>query len=81
MACRSLARLSRQCWLGSRLLCTATHQPTVARAVDVEDERVQSLLCQLTGMDFDKVFSPRQEPLQPPTYKLMTWDELEKVCL
>ena len=81
MAWRSLARLSRQCYVGSRLLSTATHQPAVAPAVGVEDERVQSFLSQLTGMDFDKVFGARKEPLEPPTYKLMSWDELEKVYL
>ena len=48
-------------------------------AVSVQDERVQALLVQLTGMDLNKVFAARKEPLRPPTYKLLTKKELEKV--
>ena len=80
---RSLSLLRRQCWLWSRRLCS--EQPAPPRrpvpAVSVQDERVQSLLTQLTGMDLDKVFAARKEPLRPPTYKLLTREQLEKVYL
>ena len=76
--CGYLARFSRYRWLSTRLLW-ARLQSSLVPAVSVDDERVQELLSQLTGLDLDKVFSPRQEPLQPPTYKLMTLNELEKV--
>ena len=78
---RSLSLLRRQCWLWSRRLCSeqpATRTRPVP-AVSVRDERVQALLSQLTGMDLDKVFTARKEPLLPPTYKLLTLKELEKV--
>ena len=79
---RSLSVLRGQCWLWSRRMCS--DQPAIpARrpvpAVSVQDERVQALLVQLTGMDLDKVFAARKEPLRPPTYKLLTKKELEKV--
>ena len=77
MASRSLSLLRRQCWLASRRLCSV--QASSSPAVHVQDERVQTLLSQLTGLDLDKVFTPRKEPLQLPTYKLMTMEELEKV--
>ena len=80
MACGSgcgyLARFSRH--LSTRLLW-ARLQSSLVPAVSADDERVQELMRQLTGLDLDKVFSPRREPLQPPIYKLMTLNELEKV--
>lgn len=79
MASRALSLFARQRWLGSKWLCT--RQTSDSPAVSVGDERVQGLLSQLTGLDLDKVFSPRKEPLRPPTYKLMTLDELEKVSV
>lgn len=48
--------------------------------VEPTDERVQELMLRMTGMDFDKVFAPRKEPLLLPKYKLMTLEELEKVA-
>lgn len=60
-------------------MSVARHHSSVAPAVSVNDELVQELLSQLTGMEFDKVFSPRKEPLQPPAYRLVTMDDLEKV--
>jgi hypothetical protein len=78
---RSLSLLRRQCWLWSRQLCSEKPVPPrrLAPAVTVQDERVQSLLTQLTGLDLDKVFTARREPLLPPTYKLLTREQLEKV--
>ncbi len=48
--------------------------------MSAEDERVQNLLAKITGMDFEKVFIPKKEPLKLPEYKLMSMKELEKVC-
>ncbi len=47
--------------------------------VSSEDERVQDLLARMTGMDFEKVFAPKKEPLKLPKYKLMSMEELEEV--
>ena len=46
------------------------------------DSRVQNLLTRLAerSLEFDKVFKPRQETLQVPTYKLLTDEELLEVC-
>ena len=44
-----------------------------------DDSRVQELILRMTGMDFDKVFTPHREPLSLPKYKLMTLEELKKV--
>uniref|UniRef100_A0A8C8RGV7 Mitochondrial ribosomal protein S22 n=1 Tax=Pelusios castaneus TaxID=367368 RepID=A0A8C8RGV7_9SAUR len=42
------------------------------------DEAVQSLLSKLTGLDLQKVFRPLKQELKPPTYKLMTEEQLEE---
>nr|CAG4652064.1 EOG090X0AW0 [Triops cancriformis] len=44
------------------------------------DTRVQSLLKQLTGCKYDKVFEPKKlgDKLENPTYKFMTQEELDK---
>ena len=47
--------------------------------VEPDDERVQVLMLRMTGMNFDKVFAPKREPLKVPKYKLMTFQELKKV--
>lgn len=78
MAGRCLPRVSRQWWLVGKWL-SGRRYSSLAPAVNVQDERVQNLLSQMTGLDLDKVFSPRREPLQPPTYKLMTLQQLDKV--
>ncbi len=33
----------------------------------------------MTGMDFDKVFAAKKEPLKLPQYRLMTMEELKEV--
>lgn len=43
------------------------------------DEKVQSLLYQMTGLNLQKVFKPLKQELKPPVYKLMTESQLEKV--
>ena len=44
------------------------------------DEEVQRILTKITGLDLQKTFRPAIQPLQPPTYKLMTQAQLEEVC-
>jgi len=45
----------------------------------VDDSRVQELLRRMTGMDLDRVFVSRREPLALPRYKLMNEQQLKKV--
>lgn len=54
--------------------CT-TQQP----AKSVTDEQVQKLLTRMTGLDLDKVFKSRREPLSQPLYKLVDEHQLKKV--
>ena len=49
--------------------------------VSVDDSRVQELLMRMTGMDLDRVFLSRKEPLTLPRYKLMDAEQLKKVAL
>ena len=43
------------------------------------DAAVQDLLTRITGLDLEKVFRPIKQELKPPTYKLMTDEQLEEV--
>ena len=49
--------------------------------VSVDDSRVQDLLLRMTGMDLDRVFLARKEPLTLPQYKLMDAEQLKKVTV
>ena len=40
---------------------------------------MQDILTRITGLDLDKVFKPIKQELKPPTYKLMTDEQLEQV--
>ncbi|XP_072330663.1 small ribosomal subunit protein mS22 isoform X2 [Scyliorhinus torazame] len=42
------------------------------------DDDVQSVLTRITGLDLEKVFKPVKQQLKPPTYKLMTNEQLEE---
>ncbi|XP_053165519.1 28S ribosomal protein S22, mitochondrial isoform X2 [Hemicordylus capensis] len=42
------------------------------------DEKVQSLLYKMTGLDLQKIFKPIKQELKPPAYKLMTELQLEE---
>ncbi|XP_067898208.1 28S ribosomal protein S22, mitochondrial isoform X2 [Heterodontus francisci] len=42
------------------------------------DDDVQSILTRITGLDLEKVFKPVKRRLKPPTYKLMTNEQLEE---
>lgn len=43
------------------------------------DPAVQDILTRLTGLDLQKVFRPMKQELNPPAYKLMTNEQLQKV--
>lgn len=43
------------------------------------DAAVQDILSRITGLDLQKVFRPTKQELKPPTYKLMTEEQLEQV--
>lgn len=43
------------------------------------DPAVQDILTRLTGLDLHKVFRPLKQELKPPTYKLMTDEQLQQV--
>ncbi|XP_048845151.1 28S ribosomal protein S22, mitochondrial [Brienomyrus brachyistius] len=44
--------------------------------VQFSDEKVQDILIRITGMDLQKIFRAVKEELKPPTYKLMTDQQL-----
>lgn len=44
------------------------------------DPAVQDILTRITGLDLQKVFRPNKQELKPPTYKLMTDEQLEQVA-
>uniref|UniRef100_A0A3B5ATS2 28S ribosomal protein S22, mitochondrial-like n=1 Tax=Stegastes partitus TaxID=144197 RepID=A0A3B5ATS2_9TELE len=66
------------------------HKRHPAAALDVEssspvalfphftDPAVQDILTRITGLDLQKVFRPIKQELKPPTYKLMTDEQLEQ---
>lgn len=43
------------------------------------DPAVQDILTRITGQDLQKIFRPIKQEMKPPTYKLMTDEQLEKV--
>ncbi|XP_029964432.1 small ribosomal subunit protein mS22 isoform X2 [Salarias fasciatus] len=44
----------------------------------LSDPAVQDILTRITGLDLQKVFRPIKQELKPPTYKLMTDEQLEQ---
>ncbi|XP_064382419.1 small ribosomal subunit protein mS22-like isoform X2 [Halichondria panicea] len=73
MVSRISVPLLRVSLLQCRTFCTQEFP------VGPNDERVQELLLRMTGMDFDKVFAAKKEPLKLPQYRLMTMEELKEV--
>lgn len=49
------------------------------RKPQFQDEDVQDILTRITGMDLQKIFKPVKQELKPPTYKLMTDEQLQEV--
>lgn len=43
------------------------------------DPAVQDILIRITGLDLQKVFRPLKQEVKPPTYKLMTDEQLQQV--
>lgn len=66
-----------QLWLGGVYTCTTL----CCVQVSVDDSRVQELLLRMTGMDLDRVFLARKEPLTLPRYKLMDAEQLKEVIV
>ncbi|XP_054884830.1 28S ribosomal protein S22, mitochondrial [Poeciliopsis prolifica] len=66
----------------ARTFCDETSEKaTVPRAgakARFTDAAVQDILSRITGLDLQKVFRPIKQELKPPTYKLMTDEQLEQ---
>ncbi|XP_015267474.1 PREDICTED: 28S ribosomal protein S22, mitochondrial [Gekko japonicus] len=74
------SRLSRAAW-GRRELCQgpeADENKSSITKPSFTDERVQSLLYKMTGLNLQKVFKPIKQELEPPKYKLMTELQLKE---
>ncbi|XP_078419802.1 small ribosomal subunit protein mS22 isoform X1 [Cetorhinus maximus] len=68
---------------GRRALCTQSPGDPDTKAAGIRkpqfmDEDVQSILTSVTGLDLQKVFKRVKQQLKPPTYKLMTNEQLEE---
>ncbi|NP_001279229.1 28S ribosomal protein S22, mitochondrial [Callorhinchus milii] len=74
-----------------RSLCAQPSPPTPPDPPDTKpadvskfkfmDEDVQSILTKMTGLNLEKVFKTVKQELKPPTYKLMTNEQLEEARL
>uniref|UniRef100_A0A3Q3G077 Mitochondrial ribosomal protein S22 n=1 Tax=Labrus bergylta TaxID=56723 RepID=A0A3Q3G077_9LABR len=62
---------------GARTLCSGTKDTDDAKP-QFTDPSVQDILTRITGLDLQKVFRPIKQELKPPTYKLMTDEQLEQ---
>lgn len=61
----------------ARTFCSETHHNENTE-LQVTDPTVQDILTRITGLDLQKVFRPLKQELKPPTYKLMTDEQLEQ---
>ncbi|XP_023280799.1 28S ribosomal protein S22, mitochondrial [Seriola lalandi dorsalis] len=63
-----------------RTLCSGTQDNAVSDHAKPQftDPAVQDVLSRITGVDLQKVFQPIKQELKPPTYKLMTDEQLEQ---
>lgn len=61
-----------------RTLCSGTQDNALSDHAKPQftDPAVQDILTRITGLDLQKVFRPIKQELRPPTYKLMTEDQL-----
>ncbi|XP_044057208.1 28S ribosomal protein S22, mitochondrial [Siniperca chuatsi] len=64
----------------ARMLCSGTQDNAVPDNAKPQftDPAVQDILTRITGLDLQKVFRPIKQELKPPTYKLMTDEQLER---
>ncbi|XP_042270776.1 28S ribosomal protein S22, mitochondrial [Thunnus maccoyii] len=62
----------------ARTLCSGTQDNALSDHAKPQftDPAVQDILTRITGLDLQKVFRPIKQELRPPTYKLMTEDQL-----
>ncbi|XP_071327807.1 small ribosomal subunit protein mS22 [Trachinotus anak] len=60
-----------------RTLCSGTPDDDHAKP-QFTDPAVQDIMSRITGLDLQKVFRPIKQELKPPTYKLMTDQQLEQ---
>ncbi|XP_054453252.1 28S ribosomal protein S22, mitochondrial [Anoplopoma fimbria] len=65
---------------GVRTLCSGTQDTALSDNAKPQftDPAVQDVLTRITGLDLQKVFRPVKEELKPPSYKLMTDEQLEQ---
>ncbi|XP_028320589.1 small ribosomal subunit protein mS22 [Gouania willdenowi] len=68
-------KLVFQC--GVRTFCNDTHIKENAKP-QFTDPAVQDILSRITGLELHKVFRPVKQELKPPTYKLLTDEQLEQ---
>ncbi|XP_042342347.1 28S ribosomal protein S22, mitochondrial [Plectropomus leopardus] len=63
-----------------RTLCSGTQDAALPENPKPQftDPAVQDILTRITGLDLQKVFRPLKQKLEPPTYKLMTDQQLEQ---
>ncbi|KAM3615934.1 uncharacterized protein V6R79_009896 [Siganus canaliculatus] len=63
-----------------RALCAGTQDNTLPDSAKPRftDPTVQDILTRITGLDLQKVFRPIKQQLKPPTYKLMTDEQLQQ---
>ncbi|XP_030258197.1 small ribosomal subunit protein mS22 [Sparus aurata] len=64
----------------TRTLCSATQDNALSDGAKPQftDPAVQDILTRITGLDLQKVFRPIKQELKPPTYKLMTDEQLQQ---
>ncbi|XP_070685199.1 small ribosomal subunit protein mS22 [Pempheris klunzingeri] len=63
-----------------RTLCGAAQDKALTDEAKPQftDPAVQDILTRITGLDLQKVFRPIKQELRPPTYKLMTDEQLKQ---
>lgn len=64
--------------LFAKIILTETGSSEIKKPTFM-DEEVQSILTKMTGLNLQKTFKPAIQALKPPTYKLMTQEQLEEV--
>ncbi|RVE64386.1 hypothetical protein OJAV_G00125360 [Oryzias javanicus] len=62
----------------ARTCCSETHSTGDTVQPQFTDPAVQDILSRITGLDLQKVFRPIKQELKPPTYKLMTDEQLQQ---
>ncbi|CAB1430053.1 unnamed protein product [Pleuronectes platessa] len=65
---------------GVRTFCGGAQDTGNARP-QFTDAAVQDILSRITGLDLQKVFRPILQELNPPTYKLMTDEQVEQAVM